>query len=284
MGADRVRDVSRRLRDLIEPLAANVYFAPEAQEAYAGLGVTSYGAGYFCSRSACMGQLTGEAVAAVFAVFDPALVTRSVAKGWAATTAAEILVARRNGATAALRRILGDPPDGAERATELMARAAAAAPLEGRPIFAGLRSLEWPGDPVGDLWRAADLLREHRGDTHTAAWVSAGVDAVEITVLTELWWRIPPGSYAPTRGWSADTIAAATDRLRARGLVDDGGFTADGEALRAAIEEATDRGERAVVDALGDDAEELFGLLAPWAGAVVGTGGYPADPTKLSRR
>jgi hypothetical protein len=39
--------------------------------------------------------------------------------------------------------------------------------------------------------------------------------------------------------------------------------------LRDAIELATDRQETALVDALGDDAAELFDLLTPWARAVV---------------
>jgi hypothetical protein len=282
--ADRVREVSRRLRDAAEPLAASVYFAPEPREAYAELGVTSYGAGYFCSRSAPMGRLTGAAVAAVFAVFAPALVERAVTKGWSITEPAPLLAARERGAIAALRRMLGDRPGGAERATALLRRAAEAAPLAGRPLFAGLRGLGWPGDPVGDLWRAADLVREHRGDGHVHAWTAAGVDAVEITVLTELWWGVPVGSYAPTRGWSTAEVDAAAARLRDRGLAGDGGFTDEGRALRASIEDATDRGERTLVDALGDDADEVLALLEPLAATVVEAGGYPVHPSAVSRR
>ena len=58
---EQVRAVSRRLRDLVEPIAANVYFAKEAQEAYGELGL-GYIPGYFCSRSACMGAVPGEVV------------------------------------------------------------------------------------------------------------------------------------------------------------------------------------------------------------------------------
>lgn len=280
----RVRDVSRRLRDAAEPLAANVYFAQAARDAYAELGVTSYGAGYFCSRSACMGQLPGEVVAATFGVFDPALVTRSVAKGWSLTDAPSILDARRRGATAALRRILGDEPAGAERATEALREAMTAVSVAGRPIFAGLRSLPWTGDPIGDLWRAADLVREHRGDGHVGAWVSAGVDAVEITLLTERWWGIPPGSFAPTRGWSAEAIEAGTARLLDRGLIEGDGFSAEGRELRDSIEEATDRAQAGVVAALGDRADEVIGVLAPLARAVVDAGGYPAVPATHTAR
>jgi len=66
---EHVRSVSRRVRDLIEPLAANVYFAPEALEAYKELGL-SYLPGYFRSRSACMGDVSGEVVVATFGVFN----------------------------------------------------------------------------------------------------------------------------------------------------------------------------------------------------------------------
>jgi len=282
---DRVRAVSRRLRDLVEPLAANVYFAPEAHDAYKALGL-SYLPGYFCSRGACMGQVPGEVVTAAFAVFNPDIVIPAVTEGWSKTDASSILKAREHGATASLMRILGDAPAGLARAGELLRRAADAANGEGRPIFSGLRSLGWPGDPFGDFWRAADLVREHRGDSHTAAWVSHGVDPVEITLLTELWWKLPLNSYVATRGWRSDQIDAGIERLRSRGLVDvDGdGFTDAGVELRASIEEATDRGEQRVVDALGDDADELLALLEPWAKAVVDSGGYPSDPSKLTRR
>src|SRR2546430_172944 len=70
---DEVRRVSRRLRDLVEPLAANVYFAPEAQENYKALGL-KYIPSYFRSRSACMGDVSGDVVVATFGVFNPAIV------------------------------------------------------------------------------------------------------------------------------------------------------------------------------------------------------------------
>ena len=36
--------------------------------------------------------------------------------------------------------------------------------------------------------------------------------------------------------------------------------------------------------AIGDDADELFAWLAPWSKAIVDSGGYPADPSSLTRR
>ena len=119
---EQVRLVSRRLRDLVEPIAANVYFAPEAFALYKEQGL-SYLPGYFCSRSACMGQVTGEVVVAAFGVFNPAIVIPSVEEGWSKTTAAALVAARESGAVASLERILGGVPEGAKRATELLRRA-----------------------------------------------------------------------------------------------------------------------------------------------------------------
>jgi hypothetical protein len=279
---EQLRTVSRRLRDLVEPIAANVYFAKEAGTLYKDLGL-GYMPGYFCSRSACMGQVAPEVVVATFGVFNPAVVKPAVEEGWSKTTAPALLAARQQGAIASLERIFGGVPDGAARATELLRKAGEAAPVPAHPIFAGLLSLGFPGDPIGDLWRASDLVREHRGDTHVAAWAGYGVDAVEITLLTELWWKMPLDTYVRTRGWSEDEITAGLERLRDRGLIDGDSFTQDGERLRGAIERVTDLGERSIVAALGDDADELFGLLEPMARAIVESGGYPADPSQLTR-
>ena len=279
----RVRQVSRRLRDLVEPIAANVYFAPEPRDAYAELGLPDFGPAYFCSRGGCLGQVPGEVITAAFGVFSPRTVIAAVDEGWSKTDAPTILEARQRGATAALERILGPDPAGLARATELLRRAADAATGEGRHLFSGLRSLGWPGDPMGDLWRAADLVREHRGDSHICAWVAHGVDPIQANLLTELWWRMPFRRYVQTRGWTDDEIDGAVARLQEAGVVDRDAFTAKGEELRASIEEATDIQETLLVDALGTDAEELFDIIEPWAKEIVRTGGYPADPTTFTR-
>jgi hypothetical protein len=277
----RTASTARRLRDVIEPIAANVYFAPEAQSAYQALGL-SYLPGYFCSRGGCLGQVPGEVVTAAFGVFNPAIVVPAVTEGWQRAGVADVLAARQRGATAALARILGARPERAERATELAARGAAAAAVEGHPIFAGLRSLGWPGDPLGDLWRAADLLREHRGDSHVCAWVARGVDPVAITLLTTRWWGMPLRSYVGTRGWGSGQVDAAVEALRDQGLIEGEELTPAAVELREAIEADTDRGEEAVLEAIGADVEELIGLLSPWARAIVEGGGYPVDPSQLA--
>lgn len=283
MHDDDVRRVARRLRDLIEPLAANVYFAPEARDAYAALGFENSRAAYFASRGACMGQVPGEVVAAAFGVFNPDVVIPAVDHAWSITDAPTILAAREQGAVGSLDHILGGVPEGAKEATDILRRAADAATGEGRGLFSGLRSLGYPGTPLGDLWRAADLLREHRGDSHIIAWVSHGLDAIQATLSTELWWRLPLTSYVKSRGWSAEQIDTAVERLRTAGLVEGESFTPAGEQLRAEIELCTDRQERSIVEAIGDDAERLFAILTPIKDAIVAAKGYPNDPANLTR-
>ena len=51
----------------------------------------------------------------------------------------------------------------------------------GPALYAGLRALDVPEEPVARLWHAATLLREHRGDGHNAALVAHGIGGTEAT-------------------------------------------------------------------------------------------------------
>jgi hypothetical protein len=273
----------------LEPVAGQVYFAPECHAAYAALGFSSSpgslpggvqlpdGPAYFTSRGSVLGQVPGEVVAAAFAVFNPEAVVPAVTFGWSRADAATMCAARTNGAIGQLVRVLGPAPEGLGRATELLARAAAPLRPEGRPLFAGLSSLGLPADPMGDMWRLADMLREFRGDAHTAAWTSAGLDATEVGLLTELYWGLPLRSYIRTRAWSDEQLGAAEARLSDRGLLADGAFTPEGRALREAVEVATDDQCEVMLQALGDDLDQLLAILTPWGRALRDAGGYPAQ-------
>ncbi|MBA2282494.1 MAG: hypothetical protein H0W25_14885 [Acidimicrobiia bacterium] len=279
---------ARAVAAALEPVAGQVYFSPECHEGYAALGFAPSpakmgevalpdGPAYFCSRGSVLGQVPGELIASAFAVFNPAVVVPAVQHGWTITDAATICQARTDGATGQLRRILGDEPEDLSRASELLTRATSTLRPEGRPLYAGLLGLGLPGDPIGDAWRLADQLREYRGDAHTAAWTSAGFDATEMGLLSELYWGLPMRTYVRSRAWSDAELDAAEERLVARGLVADGGLTDAGRAAREAVEVSTDAQCRPIVDALGDDLDELVTLLAPWGAAIRAAGGYPAS-------
>src|SRR5205085_1576832 len=131
-----------------------------------------------------------------------------------------------------------------------------------------------PGEPMGDFWRQGDQLREYRGDAHTAAWTSGGFDATEIGLLTELFIGIPLRTYIRSRAWSDAQLDAAEARLDARGLLSGGQFTDEGRAAREAVEQATDRQMRPAIEAIGDDFDELVGIIEPWSAQVRAAGGY----------
>lgn len=287
---------ARALASTIEPFSAQVYFSPECHAEYEMLGFgPSPGdfagvaapdtAAYFCSRGSVMGQVPGTLVAAAFAVFNPAIVVPQVEKGWGITDATTICAARDRGSVGQLTRILGSHPEGVERATALLARAVDPLRPEGKPLYAGLLSLGLPGDPLADAWRLTDMLREYRGDSHTAAWTSAGLDPVEIGLLTEAYWGLPARTYIRTRAWTDTDLDEAEARLEERGLWAGGAATDSGRSEREKIGEATDRQCKLLVDALGDDLDELLSILEPWSTAIKDAGGYPAaGPHDLARR
>ncbi len=284
---------ARRLRNVLEPIASNVYFSADVNDEFEALGfgpgVEAEGclpmaeeSGYYCSRAACMGQVPGEVVVAAFGVFNPRLIIPAVERGWAIATAGQVLGARERGATRSLERILGEPA-GLARATHILQKAAAAGSASGRFLYAGLRSLGIPPTPWGALWRAVDSVREHRGDSHLAAWIAAGLDAVEIGLVTEMYYGMPSRRYHRSRGWSDEDLDAGTSRLRRRGLIDGEPprLTVAGTERRESIELATDVQQAPILDAIGADLDELLAILGPWSGAIVGAGGFPTTVEQI---
>lgn len=288
MNADELSRKARALGGALEPFVGQVYFSRECHERYVALGFAASPGemngvampemvSYFTSRGSLMGQVPGELVAAAFAVFNPVVVVPAVTAGWAITDAKSVCAARRDGAVAQLQRILGSNPAGVDEARRVLQRAVSVLRPEGRPLFAGTLSQSVPDDALAACWHYGDMLREFRGDAHTAAWISAGFDATEIGLMTELFWGLPLKSYSRTRGWSEDDYRAAIDRLESRGLIGDGAFTDAGRAAREGVERATDTQMTVALEAMGDDLDRLLGLLTPWSQAVQTHKGYPAS-------
>lgn len=294
MTTNELSTKARALGAVLEPFVGQVYFSRECHANYVALGfqpspgemngvALPEGVAYFTSRGSLMGQVPGELVAAAFAVFNPDVVVPSVRAGWQITDAPTVCRARRDGAVATLERILGAKPGGVAKVRAILQRAVATLRPEGRPLYAGTLSQPVPDTDLGACWHYGDMLREYRGDAHTAAWIAAGLDATEIGLLTELFWGLPLKSYSRTRGWSENDYAAALDRLQSRGLVADGGFTDRGRALRESVEVATDEQMRGALHAIGDDFDLLVAALGPWSKTVQSAKGYPeSGPHELA--
>jgi hypothetical protein len=238
-----LESTARRMHRLVEPIHLVTYFSGEPTDALMALGHRNYWDGYFAGRAAPLGRVPPEVVHAIFYNFADGEVARHIPRVWDTATPEDALTARQRGSVAALRRILGDlaGTPALARAAELAAKAAAGAPTEGRALYAALRSLPVPEEPVARLWHAATLLREHRGDGHIAALVAEGIGGTQSHVLHALAQGMPAEKFGRVHHLPAAQLAAVVDGMRARGLIEASGWLSDaGQESKQRIESLTD--------------------------------------------
>ncbi|QNS08150.1 SCO6745 family protein [Streptomyces xanthii] len=270
--------IARRMYELLEPLCLVTFFAEECNQELAALGHRTYWDGYFASRAAPLGRVPAQVVHAAFYNFADGEVARHIPRAWETIPPEESLAARERGSAASLRRILGAELAGSPglvRAADLTAEAARSAPTEGRVMYAAMRTVPVPEDPVARLWHCATVLREHRGDGHIAALLSERIGGTEAHVLSALEQGIhPPESFGRIHHLPKERLAAVMDGLRERGIVDaDGYFTDAGRATKQRIEALTDDLAAAPYEALAPaDLAELIAVLEPISAKVVAAG------------
>jgi hypothetical protein len=270
---------ARRLWALGEPFHALTYFADEARTAFDAAGLHGFWVGYFAGRAAPLGAVGPQVVTATFAAFSPAFVARRVPGIWTLATPDAALSARLAGVDAAVQRALPGWADSAEatEAATLARRAAEAVDVPGRPLAAANAGLPWPEQPHLVLWQALTTLREHRGDGHLAALLQRELLGLPALVLTAAAGTTAAEWLQKARGWSPEEWAEAAAALTERGWLADGELTAEGLAIRTAVEADTDRLALGPWAALGDvGCDRLAELLAPVRRAVVVAGDWPA--------
>ncbi len=271
----------RRAWAALEAVHVPPYFSAESREELKGIGLHPSLA-YFPVRAAAMGAVPSEVVEATFYVFAPALVRRIVPQCWAVASPEQVLAARHRGVERTLHRLLdpvvADASGDFDEAVELARVACEGLATAGHPLYAGHAALPWPDDPLSQLWLAATLLREHRGDGHVAALVTHELDPVEAMVTSLLAGSAVSEQFLRrSRGWTDDDWLAATQRLLDRGLVADAdgslSLSADGAVLRQAVEAATDRTASCAWEYLGlERTRRLAELVRPLRRAVEASG------------
>lgn len=261
----------RRMWVAAEHIHLVTYFAPEAGAAYEAAGLSGFWRGYFGGRAAPMGAVGAGTVTATFYGFHPDFVVRAVPDVWSRAAPDALVEARREGASAALRRLLDGADEAAlaDVARRLDASLRTCAP-GGRPLFAANLDVEPCADPLADLWQACTLWREHRGDGHVVSLTAAEIDGCESHVL-----RLAVSGHdgelmRAVRGWSDDDWDAAVERLVARGLVAAERVATDaGRSTLAEIEATTDRLASPPADTLGDEGvAAVLDVLEPLARRV----------------
>lgn len=278
--ADRVRLVARRVKQLIEPIAACPFSSPESMSAYSMRGVSAFFPSYVWSRAAPLGEVSGEVVVAVFGPFRPDAVRAAYTTGRTACTRAAILEARDEAAQSTLQRLLPASTSAQWRwLADTLERVALALDPHGAPMFAARAALDVPSAPDLAAWRWSDAIREHRGDAHTAAWRASGLDALSVNLLTAAFVSMPFELRATLMGFTPAEAEAGVQALRDQGLLDGDLLSERGRAVRSEIEAAVDRQQAVLAGCISDDLlGELETVLAPWGAAVVAAGAYPAPP------
>jgi DNA-binding MarR family transcriptional regulator len=260
--------------ELVEPIGVIPYSADEPNEAMFALGFTNYWDTYFAGRAAPLGSSVPSGVIhALFYNFAPGEVARHIPKVWSTTTPEAAIAARQEGCVNALRRILGDRVDSPDfsRAVQLLTRAAISAPLDGRPMYAALRTLPVPVEPVARLFHAASLLREHRGDGHISALMAEGIGGLEAHVLLALDMGVPAPAFGRIHHLPPTLLTALIDKMKARGLVkDEATFTPAGRQTKDRVEALTDELALAPYEVLEpDELAELTAALEPLAQKLI---------------
>lgn len=268
---------ARRLFELTEPIAAVTYMADEPTEAVMALGLPTMWDAYFAGRAAPLGRDVPAAVVhALFYNFADGEVARHIPRVWDMVTPEAASAARERGSVLALRRILGELADGpsVDRAAALLLEAATSASTEGRALFAAVRTLPVPTEPLARLWHGANLLREHRGDGHVAALVAAGVGGTEAHVLHALSEGMAAETFGRVSHLPRPELASVVDGMRDRGLIGaDGWLTAAGREVKERVEALTDELAAPAYDVLErHEVEQLMDDLEPLARVLVAAG------------
>ena len=266
--------LARRMFELVEPIGVIPYAGDEPSEAMAALGFTNVWDAYFAGRAAPLGaSVPAEVVHALFYNFAPGEVARHIPSVWSKTTPQAAIAARQQDCVDVLRVTLGDLVDSPAfaSAVELLTIAAVSAPLDGRPMYAALRSLPVPEEPTARLFHAASLLREHRGDGHITALMAERIGGLEAHVLAALDLGMPAEKFGRIHHLPATQLTALVDGMKARGLVaDDGGFTPAGRDTKQRIEALTDDLAVAPYRILDTaEVDELIAALEPLAAALL---------------
>ncbi|MET7647576.1 hypothetical protein ABZS83_28875 [Streptomyces sp. NPDC005426] len=275
----------RRCHNALNPLHSAHYFSPDLGKELGGIGIDDPSAAYFAVRAAALGAVGPGTVTATFYNFNHELVARHVPAVWGIAPPEAVLAARLRAVDSTLRRLLGEEiiasPEMAE-AAHLALRATEGCTPHARPLFAAHAGLPVPEQPHLAYWHAATLLREHRGDAHLAALLTASLDPLEALVShTATGKGMAPRWILASRGWRRTDWEDASARLRERGLLTaEGGLTEEGTALRAGLEEATDRMDLAPYEHLGGaGVARLTELGRGFLGTALAAGAFPASAT-----
>lgn len=291
--------LARQIAALVAPIHNVSYYTPEIR-VFETLGIKGWWTAYFAYRSAPMGLVAPEVIAATFYGFSVNMIARGVPEVWNHVTPQQAMDVRLDAVDRAWTRIFADSDesesadgssgagggatgsqpvdrDAIAEAAALLRRSIEGVDSGGRPLYAGHTTLPWPEPAHLQLWHATTLLREHRGDCHTIALTAAEVDPVQCQVLMAARGHGNRATLQKIRGWNDTEWDDAVLALYRRGWLDaDAGLTPAGRSARSTIENHTDALAAEPARRLGvAGVERLTELIGPIHARLFGTGGIP---------
>lgn len=265
--------VSAWMLGVLGVLHSPVYRSRELRGRLEGLGVTDRLAGYLAQRAAPLGLPAGRPgahlVTATFYGFSPDAVAQRVPAVWDIASPGQVVAAVLDAMRELLGRLLGDHGAAVAELAELIGPVVDANEVVGRPLAAAWRDVPRTGEPLLDLWLAATVIRESRGDGHIALLVAEGIGPLESHLMTTGDRPEVREALEGLRAWKPADIDAAALRLREAGLLDEqGGRTDRCRELRRDIERRTDERSAAAWASTAPATIErmsdlLLGLLPP---------------------
>lgn len=266
----------------LEALHDLTYFAKECRDAYKKLGVGDSWARYFGGRSAPMGRVNASVVTATFYSFAHRLIAPSIPSVWEVATPDQFIRARFEGFRATWERIMSAstlaPSQAAHlRAAALAMRAAVTGSQAGHVLYSANLEIQAPDDPVSQLFHAATLIREYRGDSHNNLLAAHRIDGCQAHILMVAIGAEDRESSQRSRGYTDDEWATGADTLIGRGYLDtQQNITPAGRSFRADLERATNQLMGQIFDVLSHrELSELAALTAPIAMAIHASGSLP---------
>ena len=216
---------------------------PAAIARYEALGVPD-GAGWIIGwRLAPLGDISPVAAAAATYSIDAAIIAIVLDRVGMAGGADRIAAARDAAVVEGLAEIAPGLLDELAPLADDLWRGVESVHFGARPMFSAFRAEGRAPEPGVDVWRAANCLRELRGDNHWALCTAADLDAVEVGLLHSA--MVDLDEYgdeewiARSRGNDDAAIARGWARLEAKGFATGGSLNDAGRAFRHDLERRT---------------------------------------------
>lgn len=164
-------------------------------------------AGYVAGRGGVLGEATGDAVGAVFAVFEPTGLSAMWDEGVAVRGAAGA-AQQYWSQTAEFGRKYLFGAQGLDRIAELGEKVISATPIAGLPLFAGWRAMPLADDAAARALQVMFVLRELRAGVHFNTLTVSGITPIEAHLLNK------GPQYAAMFGWPEPFPDAADKKDR----------------------------------------------------------------------